>query len=240
MGASDTTIHPGQYAQLVQEAALQRGFRVEPYGDAAGCPLYALTRRARGPKPRIYLSAGIHGDEPAPPLAVLALISGGFFDDRAHWLICPLLNPAGFVRATRENADGVDLNRDYRQTRSQEISAHIAWLQRQPNFTRTGRRRAFIFTSSTRASSRASPSRSSRRSAPSSRSIPANRSTGARPKAAFSGPKWTRRSGNCGRNRSTCGRITPRSATPSRRPPASRSRNGSRRCARRLKRQLAA
>jgi hypothetical protein len=48
-----------------------------------------------------------------------------------------LLNPAGFVGRTRENADGIDLNRDYKALRSLEIQAHARWLQRQPNFNVT-------------------------------------------------------------------------------------------------------
>lgn len=124
---------PAELVARFARSGAAAGFRVETYGQAAGCPLIALTRRTPGPRPRIYLSAGIHGDEPAPPLALLDLLESGAFDGRAHWLICPLLNPAGFIRATRENAEGVDLNRDYRRTRSQEIAAHIAWLQRQPN-----------------------------------------------------------------------------------------------------------
>ncbi|MGH7994973.1 MAG: M14 family metallopeptidase [Opitutaceae bacterium] len=125
---------PAELASRLAQRATAAGFRVETYGEAAGCALLALTRRTPGPRPRIYLSAGIHGDEPAPPLALLELLEAGAFDRRADWLICPLLNPAGFLRSTRENAEGVDLNRDYRNTRSREIAAHIQWLRRQPNF----------------------------------------------------------------------------------------------------------
>ena len=113
------------------------GFRVEPYGESDGCPLFALTKRTPGPRPRIYLSAGIHGDEPAPPLTLLAMIEAGVFDGRATWFICPLLNPAGLARGIRENAGGLDLNRDYKDLQSPEIQAHVHWLQRQPNFTVT-------------------------------------------------------------------------------------------------------
>jgi len=110
------------------------GFRVEKFGETPSGPLLALTKRTAGPRPRIYLSAGIHGDEPAPPLALLRLLERGFFDARAIWFICPLLNPVGLARGTRENADGLDLNRDYRNPASAEIRAHVAWLQRQPRF----------------------------------------------------------------------------------------------------------
>ncbi|HXD01626.1 MAG TPA: succinylglutamate desuccinylase, partial [Verrucomicrobiae bacterium] len=34
----------------------------------------------------------------------------------------------------RENAQGVDLNRDYLNPKTDEIRAHIAWLEKQPTF----------------------------------------------------------------------------------------------------------
>lgn len=129
-----SSLDPLETAARFERAGRAAGFGIERYGEAAGCPLLALGKRTPGPRPRVYLSAGIHGDEPAPPLALLRLLEEGFFDDRAIWFLCPLLNPAGFLRRIRENAGGVDLNRDYRGTRSAEIAAHLAWLGRQPPF----------------------------------------------------------------------------------------------------------
>jgi protein MpaA len=129
-----TLLDPIAFAARIQAVARSAGFRVEPFGEIGGLPLYALTRRTRGPRPRVYLSAGIHGDEPAGPLALLQMIERGVFDDRAVWFLCPLLNPVGFTKRTRENADGIDLNRDYKALRSLEIQAHARWLQAQPNF----------------------------------------------------------------------------------------------------------
>ncbi len=134
MPDSPSILDPRDFAAQILPAARAAGFRDERFGEIAGCPLFALTKRTRGPRPRIYLSAGIHGDEPAPPLALLELLLADVFDDRATWFLCPLLNPAGFIRRTRENADGLDLNRDYRSLRSLEIQAHARWLQSQPNF----------------------------------------------------------------------------------------------------------
>ena len=57
-------------------AAHERGWSIEELEAAPGLHLPVLTRapRKRSPwNPRIYLSAGIHGDEPAGPLAVLEL-----------------------------------------------------------------------------------------------------------------------------------------------------------------------
>lgn len=133
-GVKAPPFQPLEFVERFRAAAAARGFREQVFGEAAGCPLVAFTRRTPGPRPRVYLSSGIHGDEPAPPLALLDLVMRGTFDRRADWLLCPMLNPAGFQGATRENAAGIDLNRDYKATRSAEVSAHIAWLRRQPNF----------------------------------------------------------------------------------------------------------
>jgi predicted deacylase len=83
---------------------------------------------------RLYLSTGMHGDEPAGPLTALRLFQEDAWPgDAAIWL-CPCLNPTGFPLNRRENAAGIDLNRDYRQLQSQEVRAHLEWLQRQPRF----------------------------------------------------------------------------------------------------------
>lgn len=135
--SATSPIDPLPFVARFEAAGLKQGFRVEVMGSIGDCPLLALTKRTPGIRPRIYLSAGIHGDEPAPPLALLALLEAGIFDRRATWFICPLLNPTGILRGSRENAGGIDLNRDYKHLVSVEIQAHRRWLQRQPNFDLT-------------------------------------------------------------------------------------------------------
>src|ERR1700722_18847128 len=125
---------PAALLARLEAAGAKAGFRGETYGQASTCPLVAFTRHTAGPRPRIYLSSGIHGDEPAPPLALLSMIESVMLDDRANWFVIPMLNPDSLARGVRENASGVDLNRDYRHLESPEVRAHVAWLQRQPNF----------------------------------------------------------------------------------------------------------
>lgn len=132
-----TAFDPLTLVTRFESAGRAAGFRLNRFGEHTGTPLLALTKRTPGPRPRIYLSAGIHGDEPAPPLTLLALLEAGIFDNRAGWFICPLLNPTGFMAATRENGDGLDLNRDYKDRRAAEIRAHVSWLRCQPNFDLT-------------------------------------------------------------------------------------------------------
>jgi len=100
-------------ALLARLAAAGRaaGFTAETFGEISGLPLLALAKAAADGRPRLYLSAGIHGDEPAPPRALLQMLEQGFFDGRADWYVCPLLNPGGMAAGTRENPAGQDLNR---------------------------------------------------------------------------------------------------------------------------------
>jgi protein MpaA len=83
---------------------------------------------------RVYISSGIHGDEPAGPLAVRQLLRENRWPANVALWVCPCLNPTGFLLKRRENAEGTDLNREYLQPKSDEIAGHIAWLKRQPSF----------------------------------------------------------------------------------------------------------
>jgi hypothetical protein len=127
-------LDPSDFTPRFDAAARNAGFRAEACGRVQDFPLMAYTRRSPGRRPRVYFSAGIHGDEPAPPWALLELMEAGFFDERCTWFVCPLLNPTGFIQSTRENHAKLDLNRDYKGPLSTEVQAHVAWLQRQPNF----------------------------------------------------------------------------------------------------------
>jgi len=59
---------------------------------------------------RVYVSAGIHGDEPAGPLAVRQLLQADAWPAGPGYWICPCLNPGGFRLHRRENPEGLDLN----------------------------------------------------------------------------------------------------------------------------------
>ncbi len=94
----------------------------------------AYHRIAEPSRARVYISTGIHGDEPAGPMAALRLIEDDHWPEDISITICPCLNPAGFELHRRENAGGVDLNRDYRHFHSAECRAHAEWIQLQPRF----------------------------------------------------------------------------------------------------------
>ena len=133
----------------VETAAQEHGWTSETFGKQGEFNLLALHRQppstlnplARRSEAetaqrstRIYLSAGIHGDEPAGPLAALCLLQENQWPENAELWFCPCLNPMGFVLNRRDNDKGKDLNRDYRHLETAETRAHIAWLERQPQF----------------------------------------------------------------------------------------------------------
>jgi protein MpaA len=121
----------------IEAAAQSHGWNSELFCKIGELKLFALSlprRSAAKTRSRIYISTGIHGDEPAGPLAALKLIQENQWpSDMELWLL-PCLNPEGFILNTRENAGGIDLNRDYRNPKAAETGAHIAWLERQPQF----------------------------------------------------------------------------------------------------------
>ena len=138
-GYHGETIDARAVLREVETAAQTHGWTSEVFQEAGEFKWLAFHRAPlsiRNPQStiRIYISAGIHGDEPAAPLAALKLIQENRWPENAEIFLLPCLNPIGFMHQRRENADGIDLNRDYRNPRAAETRAHIAWLERQPTF----------------------------------------------------------------------------------------------------------
>jgi murein peptide amidase A len=119
-------------------AAQTNGWRIDTITTVSGLPLLGLSRAAthhHAPQPRrVYISAGIHGDEPAAPLAVRQLLKDNRWPSNVSLWLCPCLNPSGYGFNRRENPNGIDLNRDYLNPKSAETNAHIAWLHNQSGF----------------------------------------------------------------------------------------------------------
>lgn len=119
------------YLDRFDRVAKERGFVREIVAKVGEYEIPAYSRGGTGAV-KIYLSSGMHGDEPAGPLAMMEMMIEDCFDARIEWRVCPVINPMGLAAGTRENADGVDLNRDYLRKSTQEVSGHVAWLERQP------------------------------------------------------------------------------------------------------------
>ncbi|MCP5537853.1 MAG: M14 family metallocarboxypeptidase [Akkermansiaceae bacterium] len=119
------------YLQTFSRLAAGRGFVREVVAAVGGYEIPAFTRSVAGGA-RVYLSSGMHGDEPAGPRAVMEMMAEGCFGNEVEWRICPLINPTGIAAGTRGNAQGVDLNRDYLRMATDEVRGHVGWLARQP------------------------------------------------------------------------------------------------------------
>lgn len=118
----------------VKSATEEKNWRRDAFTIPGGTELLAYRRTGRRARRRLYLSTGIHGDEPAGPCAVLRLLQEDRWPDHLDVWLCPCLNLTGFPLNTRESAAGIDLNRDYRHRNTAEVRTHVAWLKQQPEF----------------------------------------------------------------------------------------------------------
>ncbi len=119
-------------------AVLQRRWRaiaararlvLQRYHNVDGVHLYCLVPRCihRG-APWIYLSAGVHGDEPAGTEGLAAWAEGN--SERfasVNPMIFPCLNPWGLVNNCRTDSAGRDLNRLFHRT---DLPLFAAWRAR--------------------------------------------------------------------------------------------------------------
>lgn len=88
----------------------------------------------RKPLGRVLLMGGIHGDEYSAVSILFKWMDklNQYHSGLFHWTVVPLLNPDGLLRkpkATRQNANGVDLNRNFPSKDWDEL-ARLYWEQR--------------------------------------------------------------------------------------------------------------
>ena len=126
-----THFDPAAYVRDIEEAARAGDWTIRYLSPCASSTRPWLHRPARtaSDAPRFYLSTGIHGDELAGPAALLEMLRQPDFFASYETTIFPILNPDGLARGIRGNADGIDLNRDYRDPQSEEIAGHLAALK---------------------------------------------------------------------------------------------------------------
>jgi murein peptide amidase A len=101
-----------------------------PLSEAGSLPVWGLeTAAAAKGEAAVYLSAGVHGDEPAGAWALLewaeqqvAVLRTGAF------LLVPCFNPEGFISNTRTTGQGVDMNRYFDDETAPLMIAWRAWV----------------------------------------------------------------------------------------------------------------
>jgi protein MpaA len=89
-----------------------QGWRVEEFGRSRdGVPLRVFLPQGDGPIAGL-LTAAQHGEEADTALMARRLLER-IPADETRWAVVPVLNPDGLLNGTRQNAAGVDLNRNF-------------------------------------------------------------------------------------------------------------------------------
>ena len=86
----------------------------------------------------VFLSAGMHGNEPAGVEALIRFLEGSGdtvegirkWYDKYHFTIIPCINPAGIEKGTRENIKGIDLNRKFGGKTGKDTPEEVMIVQR--------------------------------------------------------------------------------------------------------------
>ena len=103
------------YRFLIQRwraVARTAGVPLRKLASTAHHDLHYLRTKCLSPSGGIYISAGIHGDEPAATEALIVWAEKNVRRlHRLPLLLLPCLNPWGLINNTRADADGLDLNR---------------------------------------------------------------------------------------------------------------------------------
>lgn len=88
------------------------GLKMEPYSQVGGHPVYCVRSKHLPASGAIYLSAGIHGDEPGGTEGCIAWAEKNLQTlQRNPFLIFPCLNPWGLINNSRNDDARRDLNR---------------------------------------------------------------------------------------------------------------------------------
>ena len=105
----------GTYSELIQHWKRLRGDGVRVREVACvGAPRTLLCVEMGDYRQRaVTIAAGVHGDEPAGPWALLEIVESGILDSSFAYRLWPCTNPTGFDSGTRESAGGVDVNRTF-------------------------------------------------------------------------------------------------------------------------------
>ena len=132
MSELPTSHRSHDYLRLIkrwQALAKKTGLTFNSFVEVNELPVYYFSTASGAEDERevIYLSAGIHGDEPAPPWGLLEWAEANKkLLKSQRFLIFPTLNPHGIILNTRADHRGVDLNRAFNQEADPLI---VAWKE---------------------------------------------------------------------------------------------------------------
>ena len=125
-----TVRQPANYAEItarVEAAAAAAGVELTRYPiSGLGLDLLRVDIPAQVPAvARLAVFAGTHGDEPAPVVTALEFLEQRLWarSPSVAFSVFPCLNPTGYDLGTRENKDGIDINRQFARDEVPEVRA---------------------------------------------------------------------------------------------------------------------
>lgn len=85
------------------------------YGEKQYSLFLIAPRSVRLELPNVFISAGVHGYEPAGVYALLDFFKthSAHYRDKVNFFAVPCVNPSGFENDMRTTQNGVDVNRDF-------------------------------------------------------------------------------------------------------------------------------
>ena len=83
------TIRISDVLERTLAAAEQNGWSVELFPGAGELPLYGMRRLAKRERLSVYISTGIHGDEPGGPVALAEMLEANAWPSDVSLYLCP-------------------------------------------------------------------------------------------------------------------------------------------------------
>jgi hypothetical protein len=115
------------YPHLIERwraVAARAGLVMRPIAKCGKLPVYSVRTRKLPPEGTIYLSAGIHGDEPASTEGLITWAEKNIrLLKRRPFFIIPCINPWGLVNNYRMDSQGRDLNRNFQNDAIPQLAA---------------------------------------------------------------------------------------------------------------------
>jgi len=117
---------------------------INPVGEWTGVNTLSASGReyplvkivlGKGNPRRVLISGGIHGDEPAGVETICAFLENKLYKNflkEWEFTILPCINPSGYDAGTRNNHDGIDLNRKFKEDRVPREVAFVKRMLEQP------------------------------------------------------------------------------------------------------------
>jgi protein MpaA len=105
------------YSEIVRrlQNVERNAWSVKRVGEVWGYPWFCLRRRSYRNAPTVLLTGGMHGEEPAGVEGVLRWLESRQWSKwRVNWFVLPCINPYGWERNQRWNAQRYDINRQFR------------------------------------------------------------------------------------------------------------------------------